>query len=58
MNGTRPRRYPRGVRRDHRSQPPDPHPPGRRSYQPKTVGPAVVGMIRIRQRPCLIMAAR
>jgi hypothetical protein len=35
-----------------------PHPPGRRSYQPKTVGPAVVGMIRIKQRRCLIMAVR
>jgi hypothetical protein len=32
--------------------------PGRESYQPKTVGPAFVGVIRIRQRPCLIMAAR
>ena len=32
--------------------------PGRQSYQPKTVGPAFVGVIRIRQRPCLIMAAR
>jgi hypothetical protein len=28
------------------------------SYQPKTVGPAFVGVIRIKQRPCLIMAAR
>jgi hypothetical protein len=28
------------------------------SYQPKTVGPALVGVIRIRQRRCLIMAVR
>ena len=26
--------------------------------QPKTVEPALVGVIRIKQRPCLIMAAR
>jgi hypothetical protein len=32
--------------------------PGRQSYQPKTVGPAFVGVIRIRQRRCLIMAVR
>jgi hypothetical protein len=31
---------------------------GRRSYQPKTVGPAFVGVIRIKQRRCLIMAVR
>src|SRR5829696_6091601 len=30
----------------------------RQSYQPKTVGPAFVGMIRIRQRRCLIIAVR
>jgi len=39
----------------------DPHPPGRQSYQryqPKAVGPAFVGVIRIKQRRCLIMAAR
>jgi hypothetical protein len=36
----------------------DPHPPGRQSYQPKTVGPAFVGVIRIKQRRCLIMAVR
>jgi hypothetical protein len=27
-------------------------------YQPKMVGPAFVGVIRIRQRRCLIMAVR
>ena len=37
---------------------PRPSAPGRQSYQPETVGPAFVGVIRIRQRPCLIMAAR
>jgi hypothetical protein len=36
----------------------DPYPPGRQSYQPKTVGPAFVSVIRIRQRRCLIMAVR
>jgi hypothetical protein len=36
----------------------DPHPQGRQSYQPKTVGPAFVGLIRIKQRRCLIMADR
>jgi hypothetical protein len=34
------------------------YPPGRQSYQPKTVGPAIVGVIRIKQRRCLIMAVR
>jgi hypothetical protein len=38
--------------------PPGPVPPGCHSYQPKTVGPAFIGVIRIRQRRCLIMAAR
>ena len=33
-------------------------PPGRQSYQPRTVGPAFVGVIRIKQRRCLIMAVR
>jgi len=36
----------------------DPYPPWRQSYQPKAVGPAFVGVIRIRQRRCLIMAVR
>jgi hypothetical protein len=36
----------------------DPHPPSRQSYQPKTVGPAFVGVILIKQRRCLIMAVR
>ena len=31
---------------------------GSRKCQPKMVGPAFVGVIRIRQRRCLIMAAR
>jgi hypothetical protein len=35
-----------------------PYPPGRQSYQPTTVGPAFVGVIRIKQRRCLIMAVR
>jgi hypothetical protein len=40
---------------------PGPYPPGRQSYQryqPKAVGPAFVGVIRIKQRRCLIMAVR
>ena len=37
---------------------PCPYPPSRQSHQPKTVGPAFVGVIRIKQRRCLIMAAR
>jgi hypothetical protein len=31
--------------------------PSRQSHQPKTVGPAFVGVIRIKQRRCLIMAS-
>jgi hypothetical protein len=37
---------------------PGPYPPGRQSYQPRTVGPAFVGVMRIKQRRCLIMAVR
>jgi hypothetical protein len=33
-------------------------PPGRQSCQPMTLGPAFVGVTRIKQRRCLIMAAR
>jgi hypothetical protein len=36
----------------------DLYPPGHQSHQPKTVGPAFVGVIRIRQRRCLIIAVR
>ena len=35
-----------------------PYRPRHQSCQPKTVGPAFVGVIRIRQRRCLIMAVR